>query len=212
MNEQLKDKRTASQRIEDLERTIMALYQTCDNMARDLMTVKEAIKLLGNKSEAIAKASNLSDETISALMVANNVAELKGKVTNLIEQGILQASEQITDSSFVVGQEVDADGTVVNPRIQFSLGSLNPELQAKIKAGKIGDAIVLQEGKLSFLITEAYAIVAPKAPEAASVQDTPAVATEIPTTPVSYAPPVAMPADALPASQSSSDTQTAQNS
>ena len=161
------DKRTASQRLDDLERTVMAAYQTLDQMARDLMTIKEAIKLLGNKTSAIATAANISDETISKLMVDQNVAELKEKVTVLISQGILVASDEpLADSSFVVGQEVDTDGKIVNPRIQFTLGSIQPEIREKIKAGKIGEAIELQEGKLKFLITETYKIVAPKAPEA----------------------------------------------
>jgi hypothetical protein len=160
------DKRTASQRIEDLERALMSLYQTADNMARDLLTVKEAIKLIGNKLDVVAKAANISDDTISKGMIDNNVAELKGKVTSLVENGVLVASEELLDSSFVVGQEVDTDGNVVNPRIQFTLGSLRPEVKAKIQAGKKGEAIDLEEGKLRFIITEVYSIVAPKPQEA----------------------------------------------
>ena len=183
------DKRTASQRLDDLERTVMAAYQTLDQMARDLMTIKEAIKLLGNKTSALATAANISDEIISKLMVDQNVAELKQKVTVLIEQGILVADENLSDSSFLVGQEVDGEGKIVNPRIQFTLGSLSEEIRNKIKAGKVGEAIDLQEGKLKFLITEAYQIVAPKAPEAQS--EAPALA--------------AVPSEAPAAEQSSSN-------
>ena len=162
-----KDKRTASQRIEDLERTVMAAYQTLDQMARDLMTIKEAIKLLGNKTSAIATAANIPDDIISKLMLDANVAELKSKVDVLVEQGVLVADENLTDTSFVVGQEVDSNGAIVNPRLQFTLGSLNPDLRAKIAAGKVGgDDIELQEGKLKFRLLETYQIVTPQAPEA----------------------------------------------
>ena len=40
--EQKQKQRTASQRIDDLERS-MSLYQTADNMARDLSTSKDAL-------------------------------------------------------------------------------------------------------------------------------------------------------------------------
>jgi hypothetical protein len=145
-------------------------------MARDLLTVKEAIKLIGNKLDVVAKAANISDDTISKGMIDNNVAELKEKVTSLIENGVLVASDELLDSSFVVGQEVDADGNVVNPRIQFTLGSLRPEVKAKIQAGKKGEAIELEEGKLKFIITEVYAIIAPKPQQVEAPAEAPAQA------------------------------------
>ena len=94
MNEQQQqDKRTASQRIDDMERGLMALYQTADNMARDLMTIKEAIKLLGNKLDSVVTLSRtcvnltepLSDANIANQMVANNLEELKEKISNYLQ-------------------------------------------------------------------------------------------------------------------------------
>jgi hypothetical protein len=166
MAEQQQDRRTASQKIEDLERGVMALYQTADQMARDVMTIKEAIKLLGNKLDSVVKLVGLKDDDIARVMVENNVAELKGKVDQLVEAGILVPSQTINDSSFVVGSEINEKGEIVNPRIQFTLSSLNPELKDKIKAAKAGDTLELQEGKLKFQVLEAYDIQAPKAPEA----------------------------------------------
>lgn len=159
-----KDKRNATQRIGDLEQALMGLFQTADNMARDLTTVRDAIKLLGNKLDSVAKAANLSDDVIAKLMIQNNVAELKEKVTNLVTQGILVPAEEMNDTSFVVGQEIDAEGNVVNPRIQFTLTSIQPELRDKIKAAKVGEAVVLEEGKLKFMPVEIYTIVPPQAP------------------------------------------------
>lgn len=163
------DKRTASQRIEDLERAMMSLYQTADNMARDLGTIKDAIKLLGNKVDAIVKASSssqpINDDVIAAIMVQNNVEELKQKVSNLVAQGVLSAEESITETSFVVGSEVKEDGTVANPRLQFTMQALQPELREKLKGAKAGQTVTLQEGKLLFNVLETYAIQQPKAPE-----------------------------------------------
>lgn len=164
------DNRSASQKIKDLENAVMSLYQTCDNMARDLMTIKEAIKLLGNKADSIVKASSIggpiNDEVIGRIMVENNVEELRQKVKVMVAQGVLAPSVQVSAASFVVGQEQSDDGGVVNPRLQFMLQALQPELQTKFIGALVGDVLNLQEGKLKFKVSEIYDIQQQKAPEA----------------------------------------------
>lgn len=167
-NNQQADKRTASQRIDDMERGLMALYQTADSMARDMMTIKEAIKLLGNKLDSVVKASNngekLSDEVISRIMVENNMEELKEKVTNLVAQGVLVAAEEVGPNSFVVGRELADDGSVANPRMQFVVSALEESVRSKFPGQKVGQTLELQEGKWKFEIQEVYSIQTPQAP------------------------------------------------
>lgn len=166
------DKRTASQRIDDMERGLMALYQTADNMARDMMTIKEAIKLLGNKLDSVVKASArgeaLTDEVIAKIMVENNVEELKEKVTNLVAQGVLVAAEEVGPNSFIVGRELNEAGEVQNPRMQFVVSALQPEVRDKFPGAKAGQTLELQEGKWKFEVQEVYSIQTPQqaAPEA----------------------------------------------
>lgn len=194
--------RTASQRLDDLERGVMAMYQAADNIARDVMTLKEAIKLLGNKLDAVVKATSageaLTDETLSRIMVQNNVDELKEKVTNLVGQGILVATDTVTEATFIVGREVDDKGAVVNPRMQFVVSALQAPLKAKLNGAKIGQLVEFQEGKLKFEVLEAYSIQSPKAPEAAQP--------EAQTLEAALAP------EAKAAEQSSSDANTTQAS
>ena len=171
------DKRTASQKIEDMERGLMALYQAAETMARDVMTIKEAIKLLGNKVDAITKCSvrgqSLTDDNISSVMVENNVDELKSKVTDLMNQGILVTVEEATQNSFVVGQELSDDGKVQNPRLQFVVSSLDATIKDKFTGAKVGDLLNLQEGKLKLQVLEIYSINTPQqAPEAATTTTT----------------------------------------
>lgn len=170
MAEQTQDKRTASQKIDDLENAVRGMYQMADNMARDLMILKDAVKLLGNKLQSVVQllgsGSAVTDESITQKMIENNVSELREKVEKLIADGVLEASSEVTDSSFVVGRELAEDNSVVNPRLQFALSALNEDLRTKIKAGKIGDVITLQEGKLKFELLEVYSIQSPKAPVA----------------------------------------------
>lgn len=164
------DRRTASQRLDDHERAIGAMYQTADNMARDLMMMKEAMKLLGNKMEAVIKAINqslpLNDENLSKLMIENNIEDLKEKVEGLVSNGVIRVAEAITAASFVVVQELDVAGKVVNPRLQFSLSALNPDAQKKLIGAKVGDSAALTDNGSQFNVLEVYEIVPPSPPQA----------------------------------------------
>lgn len=162
--------RTASQRIDDLERGLMALYQTADNMARDLMTIKEAIKLLGNKLDSVVKASGISDDTISKLMIENNVSELKDKVDELVRNGVLVATDEVKANSFVVGRELGEDGAVQNPRMQFVVSALQPNVGGKFPGAKVGQVLDLEEGKWKFEVLEAYDIASPEQQQASAEQ------------------------------------------
>lgn len=185
MSEQNKGTRNASQRIEDLERAMVSLYQTADNMARDLMTVKDAVKILHNKVSAIVTAytrdKTFSEESVTAVMIDSNVEELKSKLNTLIEQGILVAEEVVTDASFVVGRELDDNNVVVNPRLQFTMAGVQETVRGKLVGAMSGDILLLEEGKLKFEVLETYQIQTPKAPEAAEAApaaEAPAEATE----------------------------------
>lgn len=175
MANQQTDKRTASQRIEDLERAVMSLYQTSNQMARDLMTLRETAKLLNNKADAMCKASlggePLNDTVISRIMLENNINELKGKVKNLIDQGLLEATDTIAEGTFVVGNESDKDGKVANARLQFTLSSLDQAVQKALLGKKVGEAVTFEGDKLLFNVTEVYTIVPPKPAEPQAVAE-----------------------------------------
>ena len=217
--QQQPQKPTASQRIDSLENGLGALFQTADNLARDMMIVKDAIKLLGNKLDAVVKLSNrevsqnINDDAIAKIMIENNVADLKEKVTGLVSQGVLVASEEITDNSFVVGEELDNDGNVVNPRLQFALNAINEDLKTKIKAAKIGEAILLQEGKSLFKVLESYSIQQPQ--PAPAQEQSPAASQPADSAPAQdqSAAPAPAPADAsaAPADAQSSSNDSAQS-
>jgi len=163
--------RSATERLADLEQAMMGTFQALDNVSRDMMLVKDAIKLLGNKLDAVVKAASLSDDVISNLMVENNVAELKGNVDRLIAQGVLAAEGVVTAQSFVVLREVDDTGAVVNPRLQLSIGSIDPTIAEKLIGGLVGQTIEIQEGKLKAVIVESYSIQTPQAPTAEAASE-----------------------------------------
>jgi len=170
--------KSASQRIEDLEKGLMSMYQAFNGVAQDLNVAKEALKILGNKVSSIQAVAQrgepLTDENVSKAMVENNVLDLKQKVDGLIAQGVLVSQDTVTNNSFVVGRELDEQGNAVNPRLQFALAALQPEVQDKIRDHKIGDIVDIQEGKLKFEVLEVYSIEAPKTEAPASETSAPA--------------------------------------
>lgn len=174
----MSDKRTASQKIEDLEKAVMSGFQVSNNMARDIMIIKDALKLLGNKVDSVMKAAcndeKPTNEVISRIMLDNNIEELRLKVVNLVNQGILVPSDAVTENTFLVGSENEATGKVVHPRIQFTVSSLEKELQDQLIGKKVEDIITFKEDKLRFVVKEIYNIVTPKAPEAPAPEAAPA--------------------------------------
>jgi len=180
-----KEKRTASERIEDCERAIMSGFQVTNNLARDVMVIKDALKLLNNKVTSIAQASvageKLTEEVLAKYMIENNVNDLRGKVENLVNQGVLVPADTAGDNTFLVGSENEASGKVVHPRIQFTFGSLEKDLQEKLKGAKVGDIVTFQDDKLRFVVKEIYNIVPPKPePVDTPTADTPAASTDTP--------------------------------
>jgi hypothetical protein len=192
-NNQVKKDKSAAERLSDLEQAAGYLHNTNDHITKDLVVLKNALKLLNNKVDAIVKASvsgeAITDEVLNRIMVENNVADLANKVTNMIVQGILVPEDAISANSFIVGSESDADGTVTQPRIQFALKALSADLQAKLLGVKRGASVQFEEGKSSFNVIESYKIVPPSEPEA------PAAAPATPDVPAATDAPTAAPTD-----------------
>ena len=170
------NKKTATERLEDLEGAMSQVGQalsSLDPLIRDLGGVKEALKLLNNKLDAVVKAisagSPLTDETLNKLMTTANAEELAAKVAAMVAQGLLVASDTVTNDSFVVINEADAAGTVVNPRMQFLVSALQiEEVRTKLGGSKVGDNIPVGDKGASINVLESYTIAIPKAPEAAA--------------------------------------------
>lgn len=163
--------RSAAQKIADLENAIMALYGVADSLAKENATIKTALKLLDNKVSALVKASGrglaINDETLEQLMVENNVEDLKSRVTKMVQDGVVVAEESVSPNSFLVASEHDETGKVISPRIQFALKAIKEEYQTKLVGTKVGDTVLLEEGKLSVKVLESYKINSPQAaPEA----------------------------------------------
>lgn len=159
-------KKSATERLEDLEKVlgqIIQHIQPLESIAKDLMGLKEAMKLLNNKLEAVVKSANeggqITDERLSAHMIEANVKELAGKVDQMVASGLLAATNTVGKESFVVINEVDPSGKIVNPRMQFLLSALqHEEVRSKLDGAKVGDKIAIGDQGAVINLLEAYTV------------------------------------------------------
>ncbi len=211
MSAETKDTRNASQKIEDLEKVVTMLYQSTaqiknavDNLLRaqsDMALVKDALKILNKKTEAIIQAAKeetgITVASVSDLVIKMNVEDLKAQVAAFVSNGHLVATDTVSADSYLVCEESNADGTLANPRIQFRLDSLGEESTREALTGKkVGDTVGFGEGKFNAKILEIYSIVEPVAPaaEVAPTTDAPAATVATETAP-------AAPAETAPATE-----------
>lgn len=171
--------RSAAQKIADLENAIMALYGVADSLAKENAAIKTALKLLDNKVSSIVKASlrelPLTDATLEQLMVENNCEELAQRVTKMLQDGVVSPEDSVSPNSFLVASELDETDKVISPRIQFALKAIKEDYQTKLVGTKVGDTVLLEEGKLKVKVLESYKI---NAPTAAPEAEAPAVETQ----------------------------------
>jgi hypothetical protein len=188
-----KDTRTAGQKIEDLERVVSMLYQSVGSLdgavksllgtQRDMVLVRDALRLLNKKTEAIIQTakeeSGISASNVSALVIQMNVEDLKTQVQEYISRGNLTPADEVSATSYLVCEEQNLDGTIANPRIQFRLDSQDADTQATLTGKKVGDTVSFGEGKYSAKILEIYTLV--DNPGAAQNAPAPAAETQAPT-------------------------------
>ena len=167
------DKRTATQRIEDLERVVTMLYQTVGQhkgiiesllpVKTDVGMLKDVLKLLNKKTEAIIQASDpvtgVTFKSVSDLIVKMNVEELQAQVADFLKNGYLVPATEVDKTSYVVCEEYNKDGSVANPRVQFRLDSQVETLLEAMKGKKVGDTVVFGDDKFDAKILEIYTVV-----------------------------------------------------
>jgi len=156
-------KRNAAQTIAALENAFMSQNQQIQMLADELNRVRNIITSLNkrvNASIQAAEEGSLNGDSVNKIILNENMKELEGKVTFLVEQGVLTKNDdkEISEQTFVVGREIDAEGNVVNPRVQFAVGSIEKTIQEKLLSKKIGAMIQFGDTDPKLEITEVYEI------------------------------------------------------
>ena len=219
MSENKADTRTATQRIEDLEKVLTVLYQAAQRhedilgglggLKNDMTLVKDALKLINKRTDAIIQSassdSGITSASVDTLVIQMNVAELVQQTANYVTAGHLAPTDTIVDNTFVVCEEHNSDGKVINPRIQFKLDTQDPATQESLKGKKAGDTVSFGENKFTVKVLEVYSLLDPNAPKAADP------APEAPAAAPSEAAPAAESAPEAPAEQGAPATATEAN-
>ena len=174
-----KDNRTASERIQDLEKVLTVLYQAAQRheeilgglggLKNDMTLVKDALKLINKRTEAIIQSaspeSGVTSASVDTLVIKMNVDELTQQTANYVTAGHLAPTDTIVDNTFVVCEEHNSDGKLINPRIQFKLDTQDPATQESLKGKKAGDTVSFGENKFTVKILEVYSLLDPTAPK-----------------------------------------------
>ena len=142
------------------QRRVGELEMIVFNLSRENEILKDALQLLHEKLESVIALSNegksLSNNNINEKVVMLKEQALKDKVDDLVNAKQITAAEEVTDNSLVVARELNKNGTVENPRIQFLTSRLVEELQNKFVGKKVGELIKGEEDKLDLEIMEIY--------------------------------------------------------
>lgn len=173
------DKRNATQRIEDLEKVTTVIYQSLQqvigaissmgNVGSDMALVRDSIRLLNKKSEAIIQAAapetGITADSVSALIVKMNVNDLKAQAEEYLKNGNIAVVDAVVENGFLVCEEINSEGAVVNPRVQFRLDSQEKKTQEALLGKKAGDQVFFGENRFDVKILEVYQLTTPKTAE-----------------------------------------------
>jgi hypothetical protein len=156
-------KRTAAQTIEALENAFMGQNQQMQILADEIDKLRQMLVALSKRMNASIQAAeegSLTGDSVNKIIINENVKELESKIQFLVDQGVLKKNDtmEITNQTFVVGREVDATGKIINPRVQFAVGSIDQAVQAKLLTKKMGDTVSYSDTEPSLEITEVYEI------------------------------------------------------
>ena len=156
-------KRNAAQMLEALENAFMQQNRQIQMLADEIDNTRNLITALTKRLNASIKAAEegeLTNDSVQKIILQENVKELASKVQFLVDRGVLTKADdaEVSDQTFVVGRGLDENGTVVDPRIQFHVGSLEKDLQSKLVTKKLGDIVKYDDNEPKLEITEIYKV------------------------------------------------------
>lgn len=158
---------TAAQKLEALENSFMVQNQQIEILAEEIDSLRKILVNVNKRLSASIQAAEeggLNNASVSKIIMNEGIRELEERVSFLVQQGVLVRNDvaEVSDKNFVVGREIDTEGNVTNPRVQFSVQSVDPELRTQLQGKKNGSVVAYSETEDSMEITEIYDIVTPK--------------------------------------------------
>lgn len=144
---------TATQRLEKLENAIVETIEAAQFLVQENSKLKAVIEDLEAKIEAIIKVQQI-DAQVNEFIVNKNEQDLKDRVSALVEKGEIEPCETIGPETFVVALEKNDEGTITNPRIQFSMITVSDaDLKVELIGKKTGDVFKYKTANVEILET-----------------------------------------------------------
>lgn len=163
--EQMVNKQNAQ--IENLMEALTAVAESMQSMIATVTQHKETIlinsadlKNMGQMQDGIMltliKKNIVTQEELRNVTVENNIQMLVGAVENLVKNGMLEKTEKVTPDGFIVGEELDAEDKITNPRLQFFVESLSNEDQVLLLDKQPGEVIQINGRGEKVRLLETY--------------------------------------------------------
>ncbi len=157
-------KSNAAQRVQALENMLLMQDQQIKALANEILDVRETTTALARRLSATVRAAEtgtVTNSSVNQILIEENVKDLENKVKFLVEQQVMVKSEtgEVVPTGFVVARELNQEtNEVVNPRIQFAMGSLAPEMIEKFSGKKVGDVVRYDDTAPALEIVESYVV------------------------------------------------------
>lgn len=163
----------AAVRLGKIEQQLLGLIQMVSAQQQSIQILADEIDKARELTLGVARRLNatissaeqgaLSHDSVNRFIVDQNVKSLESMVEKMVEEKVLTKKDsEIEAANFVVGSEVDLEGNVVNPRIQFLVNDLlsspnSHDLGQKLLGKKASDSISFND-KMNFVISEVYSV------------------------------------------------------
>lgn len=144
---------TALQRIETLEGALAQTIDAAQTLVQENATLKAQVLELSAQIKAIIEVQGIQ-ESVNKDIVKQNVEELKGRITKLLESKEIEPCDIIGPKSFVAAKMLNKEGLEANPRIQFAMESIEEDVRQLLLDKKVGDEVQYNDSKV--IIMEVY--------------------------------------------------------
>ena len=159
-------KMNATQRLAAVEQLVSSYDSKFNIVADELDKLSAYVNNLTRRLNATIQAGEdggITNDSVKQIIIGENVKDLEGKVEMLQQNGVLSRNDTmaIADNSFIIGREIDDEGNVVNPRLQFLVGSIEQSYKEGLLGKKLGDTYKSKDSSVTLEITEIYEVADP---------------------------------------------------
>ena len=156
-------KLNATQRLAAVEQLMSGYDSKFNIIADELDKLSAYVNNLTRRLNATIQAGEdggITSDSVKQIIICENVKDLEGKVDMLQQNGVLSRNDEmvIADNSFIIGREIDDEGNVVNPRLQFLVGSIEQSYKEGLLGKKLGDTYKGKDSSITLEITEIYEV------------------------------------------------------